>query len=255
MVYTGAELGGEVMRTRALVVMILSVVVAAPVFAQDTQSLVLNNGSTMEAAEVSLQQGLVYVTFANGRMQAYPAEEVDLVASGLVAASEGVTEAAESPPVGLAGAISAATEEARVMLTDADVAHVGPGVEEGEEGEGEDEAATGPRTAALLVSGLRQEISGAMMDLSGTVTNSGDQGVANITISADAVSSEGATSGRGTTNVAQELPPGGSVNFTMSFPVQGPVSDVRVRASAAVADFEFRPVTAEPAPAEEGGGE
>ena len=224
--------------------------------AEDGRKVVLAGGAEIEVARAAVQGGLVYLTLADGRMQAYPVGDVDLVASGLApaAGAESVKDAEKAVrPRSMTEAQSRTTGKARLAITDDDVAHVRrdrrrPGG--GDEGEEEAEGAANAPRAALLVSGLSQEINRGLLNLSGTVQNSGSKPVSTITLEARAENAEGGTAGHGTTVISQQLEPEQSVSFTMSFPVDGAVTNVRVRASAAIADFEMEPV--EPPAAEAG---
>jgi hypothetical protein len=245
---------------RALLLGSMILALAVPAIAANAPvTLVFEGGTTLEAAEARIQQGYVYVTFADGRMQAFPTSDVDLVASGLVKAEPSGAEAAPEQPVrpqGLAAAQAAPATGSRLEITDEDVQHVrrASGPEPAEEGADESGAeGSGGSTASLLVSGLGQELVGGVLNLSGQVTNNGGKPVTTITLEARAVDADGGTAGSGSTTISQQLDPKASVGFTMSFPVEADVANVRVRASAAVADFDFSQI--EPptsAPAEEG---
>jgi len=239
------------MRARTALVVLAFLAATVAVVSADT--VVLKAGTTLEVEKAQVQGGRVFLTFANGRMQAYPVEEVDLEASGL-APKEEAEDTAEKPHkklVSLSEAVSPEGAESRLMVTDGDVQHVRPGAAaEAQEGEGEGEAKPGAAAASLLVSGLSQQITGSMVDLSGTVKNNGGKPVASITLEALATDREGNQVGRGTTVISQELAPNASIGFTMSFPLSGEVGDIRVRASAAVADFDLTPVQAPPEPQE-----
>jgi len=237
------------MRARTTLVVLGFLAASAAVVWADT--VVLKAGPTIEVEKAEVEGGRVLLTLANGRMQAYPVEEVDLAASGLLP-TEDAQGAAATPRkklVSLSDAVSSEVTEARLKVTDEDVLHVIPGSEvkaEGAEGEGEQKP--GAATASLLVSGLSQQITGSMIDLSGTVKNNGGNPVSSITLEALATDKAGNQVGRGTTVISSELAPDASLGFTMGFPVSGEVADVRVRASAVLADFDLTPVQPPPQP-------
>lgn len=236
---------------RAIAVVCLVVGVATT--ASAAQKLVLRGGATVDITSARVQGDQVYVTFPNGRMQAYDREDVDLDASGLAPAAPAEKPAAgEQPPAGsLAAARSVDRPASRMTITDQDVAHVKP--EEpgaGEKGETSPAAAA----ASLLISDLHHDLTGATLSVTGTVQNSGEKSVSSITLQAVAVSGEGKTVGTGNTTISQELKPKQSVGFSLGFQVDGPVADVRVRAVAAVANFDFTSVEP-PQPQKATGGE
>ncbi len=230
----------------ALVVLIAAVGASAETAASTTR-VVLVGGSTIDVASASIQGGYVYLTYPDGRMQAYPSTDVDLVASGLVPTEANADESEPARPVrpeGLAAAQSRASGAARMEITDDDVQHVrrvSIGEDEGGESDEGDAGDTGA-TASLLVSNLEQQVSSGNVTLTGTVSNNGAKPVSTITLEARATDRGGATVGTGSTVIPQQLEPKGSVGFTLSFPVEGEASAIRVRASAAVADFDFQEV-------------
>jgi len=210
--------------------------------ADESHPLVLKGGKTLQVSKTVVRNGMVLVTFADGRMQGYQLGDVDLAASGLVPSKKPAQEVRtqSTPKLSLAQRATAA----RFQITDADVEHVERPVP------GQVATATGSKkqapAASLQVSNLRQEISKGILKLSGTIQNTGANPVSSITVEAVAMDAGGKSSGRGTTVVSQQLAPKGSAPFSMSFPVSGPVYNVRVRALASVASFDLGKV---PAPA------
>ena len=237
------------MRVRTALVVLAFLIATAAVVSADT--VVLKVGATLEVEKAQVQGTRVFLTFANGRMQAYPVDEVDLEASGLAPKEDADADRVRprTKLVSLSDAVSPEAAESRLKVTDDDVQHVRPGLQvTDEEEEGERKPSTAG--ASLLVSGLSQQITGSMVDLSGTVKNNGGKPVSLITLEALATDREGNQVGRGTTVISSELAPDASIGFTMSFLLSGEVGDIRVRASAAIANFDLTPVQPPPEPAQ-----
>jgi len=229
-----------------LAALLAAALAAAPAVADDRppgRRLVLDGGDVLEVAAARVEGGLVYVTLLDGVMHAYLTEDVDLAASGLAAA---VGKAPPPPPVAPPSLAAAPGRPegvtSRFTLTDADVAHVQRSQAEPQSGAGD--ATTGgvdetPSSAALSVTGLRREVRGDVLTLSGAVQNQGAKPVSSVNLVALAVDEQGNVQGSGSTTVGRTLTPQASVGFSMSFKVKGPVANVKVRASATVADLSF----------------
>lgn len=229
------------MRTIVLATMVLFLV-AAGAAAEEVAGLVLKDGTHMVVKAASVENHLVYATFADGRMQAYPVEEVDLAASGLLPE---VVEAADKPLKrgrALADATSKPTGVApAITITDQDVGHVDPmaGLEEDE-----NEAPAGS-SAALAITGTKHQIAGNVVNVTGKVVNVGSETVASITVLARAINASGEFGGSGSTTISEEIKPEDGVVFALSFPVLGDVADIEVSARAIMASFDFMKVESE----------
>ncbi len=224
-------------------VVVLAILAAASALpAHAGQVVVLRSGATVEVASARIQGSQVFVTFPNGRMQAYSVEDVDLRASGLEAPPPPPIEVQATPSVGAVGlAAHASAPLGRFSISDADVGHVTdvpPGAAEESPAADRKAAAT-----ALRISGLANKIEGSTVTVTGLVTNTGGRGLSAVTLEAQAVNGEGAPIGTGRTTIAQPLDQNQGASFTIGFSAEGPVADVRVRAVAAVAEvnFETRP--------------
>ena len=64
----------------------------------ESVSRVFTDGSRLDGVKAELKSDLVWVTLPSGAMQAYPVEEVDLEASGLLAEPTAVAEAQSFEP-------------------------------------------------------------------------------------------------------------------------------------------------------------
>jgi hypothetical protein len=226
------------MQARTLVVVCAVLLLAGAVAAEGERSVVLSGGKTVFVTEAVVEGGMVYLTFASGQMQAYPVEEVDLAASGLLPDAPEADEAeAAKKPRSIADATAKTTDQASVKITDKDVGHVkAPPAEATEEEADEEDAAA---AAALLIANLQRELRGSMVTLTGTVKNVGTKAVTAVTLRAEAKDREGGTAGSGTTTISDEVPPQGEVGFSLSFPFEGEIADIQIRAVAAVAAFDF----------------
>jgi len=195
----------------------------------------------VEAASATLQGNFVVVTLEDGRTQAYLVQDVDLHASGLV-------DPAPKAPPEVAGPLPLPRVQrrsdtlAQVVITDADVKHVSTDGDEPADRASEE----GPSTrtppnggVVLQVSGLRHQISGGLLTLTGIVRNDGPEPVTALTVRARAVDPSGDASGAGTTRIPGDLAPGKSVGFGMDFPVRGAVTDLEVEAGAVQAGSRF----------------
>jgi len=228
------------------IVLVAAAVLAAGgrAFAEESHPLVLKGGKTLQVSKAAVRNGMVLVTFADGRMQGYQLEDVDLAASGLVPSKKPAQEEVRTQSVPKLSLAQRATA-ARFQITDADVEHVERPAP-GEQAPAATGGQKGAQPASLQVSNLRQEISKGVLKLSGTLQNTGANPVSSITVEAVAEDAGSKPSGRGTTVVSQQLAAKGSAPFSMSFPVSGPVYNVKVRALASVASFNLGKV---PAPA------
>ena len=198
------------------------------------QPVILVGGGSLDAVEAEVQGGFVLVTFADGHSQAYLTEDVDLEASGLLPqASAGPAEVAR--PMTLTRVQRRSENLARVVITDADVAHISTDsmevvVNAPEPGK----PAPLPKGAGvdLAVSGLRHQVSAGLLTVTGLVRNDGKEPITGLSLQAEAVNGAGEAAGTGTTDIPGELASGRSVSFSMEFPVRGAVTDVKVDAGA-----------------------
>jgi hypothetical protein len=228
---------------------VILLLLAPAIFADNL--LVLNDGSAIEVDEMTLRAGRIEVRLpGNDQVVAYAVSDVDLEASGLV--SEPRETTFETPQKTIRGGFEAAIaapagETETLTITDQDVGHVRKPAPVDDE---EDSQTTPPaKTTALMVSNLqRQTTPGGPLTVTGTVTNSGDVAVTAIAITGDAQDSSGESIGRGTTGISSTLAAGEEAGFTITIPVNGAVSNVKVSAIAAMSEFTFEPV---PAPQKE----
>jgi len=222
----------------------------------DATKVVLKDGTTIEAVSVALVHGQVQLKLANGRYQAFDAEDVNLEASGLTPSAPQAKAGEQAKTVpntngGMDGrfgkAIAKATEGGdKLEITDRDVKHVRPEVTEQDEGEDQEEP-----TVHLDVSDLNQVLKGGILTVTGTVANSGIKEVSAISITAVAEDDESKAVAQGTTGISSTLKAGESKPFAIAMAVPGPVANVRVKARAAVTNFKEKAAPKEAA-SEEG---
>jgi len=237
--------------SRFVFVCIAVFLVCVTVGSVSAEELVLANGTRMEIAKASIEGKLVYVTFASGQMQAYPVEEVDLQASGLL--PEVVPEEKpEKRTRNIADARSPDTGRSGATITDQDVGHVDPTAATPEKQEEAQETGEAVPAVSLRISDTKQQIAGNVINLTGKVQNSGTETVAMIMIIAKAVDEKGVEIGKGSTSISQELAAGEEIVFAVSFPFQGRIADIKVSAQASMANFEFMNKPVEPDAADAG---
>ncbi len=217
------------------------VFVAGGAAADPAGVLVLTDGTQLEVASASVEGKLVYVAFETGQMQAYPIEEVDLQASGLVPEAV-VADTPKKKTRNIADARSPETGRSGATITDQDVSHVKPGVPVDEKAE-EGEAAT---AVALAISKTKHQIAGNIVNYTGVVHNAGTETVSMITVTATAVDAAGVTIGKGSTSIAREVPPGKDIAFAVSFPFDGRIANILTSARATMANFNFTEKTVDP---------
>ncbi len=217
-------------------VVVISLLITAGVMAESRAVLVLTDGTSLDISKASVEGKLVYVAFESGQMQAYPIEEVDLQASGLVPEAA-VKEVRRKNVPTIADARSPDTGRTGTTITDGDVSHVKPSeqtpeIEETKEGE------TAP-PVALAISDTKQQIAGNVINYSGMVLNVGTETVGMITVKVSAVNDKGVSIGEGSTTITREVVSGNSVAFAVSFPFEGRIAEIITGARATLANFSF----------------
>ena len=231
---------------RNLISLVLALTAVAATAVAVQGALVLADGTRLEVTRATVENGLVYATFANGSMQAFPVEDVDLVASELLPAPAATPAAKRAPTI--ADAQATVTGDG-VITTDDDVEHVT--LVEPAAAVAEDEKKPESPATSLLISDVQRQIAAGMANISGKVKNAGRASVAFITLTATALEGE-REAGKGSTTITQELKPQAEVGFALTFPVEGLVDNIQLRAQAVVTDFDFSQLPAPtPAPREE----
>jgi len=230
------------MQVHAVRIGLLVLAVATTLAAAEPITLVLNNGDTIQATVNRRDGSFLYITLASGGMQAYPIEDVDLEASGLVPPAD-EQQPATKDKQDKASAFTKATvseeEGAAVEITDKDVGHVRPPRPGGEESES-------PKPEpAVAVEGMSTSFNQGSVVITGNVVNHGGVAVKHIVLDGIALGPADENKGQGSVSLDKTLEAGQSVGFSMSIPVEGEVANVRVRASAAVADLGTPPPPSE----------
>ncbi len=210
---------------------IIIVLLALSIAGFTSAAVILKSGEQLDATAY-LNDGLVYVTLADGRMLAYDPEEVDLEASGLT--PKVAAEKPEKAPATIATLGGQRLDEqsgkktgdlpgAVITITDADVVHVAPG-------ESPSPAGNTSEAPILVVSRVRKQRSGNLLKITGLVTNSGADTVGAIRISASAFDKEGKGCGQRTAGVSRQLEPGQNAEFTVEMAVKKGFADLKVEA-------------------------
>ena len=189
--------------------------------------VIFKSGEEIDAT-ASLEGGLVYVTLANGMMQAYDSGDVDLEASGLVPVVSGKSSFNQKPTIATLGGQRLedrppAKSGTLIRITDADVIHIVPGESLTNAGD----ASLEPK---LIVSGVRKQRSGNLFKISGLISNAGEGIVDSIIVRASAIDHEGQGCGQRSAEVPGQLEPGQNVRFTIELGVNNEVKDLRVEA-------------------------
>jgi hypothetical protein len=160
-------------------------------------------------------------------MQAYPIEEVDLVASGLVeeADPETAAERRVTRRQNLADARAQTTDRARLKISDADVDHVSPA-----------ETVAGDEEGPLVVAQLRHKKTGDQVKVTGVVTNRGERTATRIRVDVVAFDAEEKALANGSVTLPRALAPGGSAPFSLTLVGLHQEATIRGRASGTVGE-------------------
>jgi hypothetical protein len=199
-----------------------------------TRELVLSNGTRLAVGAAELRGTQVIVTFPNGSLMSYAADDVDLEASGLVTTDEAAAEEAGPPPVARPASLHDAKAdegEAKLKITDLDVDHIDPeGPVDDEEIDAEVRGiAEVENSGPLQATGARYWLVGDKLNVSGAVKNTGSEMVSAIRVRAVAMGPNRKEVGSGSSEVRGPLNPGMSARFRITFDVKGEPSGVRVR--------------------------
>ncbi len=202
---------------------------ALPVIAKDVpRSLVLETGITIENVVTRINNGMVWVTFPDGHMEAYSTEDVDLEASGLAPKTDENKTGKSEPIVAkthLSDAKSAGDGlSSALRITDADVDHILP---EDPEEEALDQVDKGP----LIVSNILHSVVNGRSNVKGTVTNTTSSPISNITVAIVAIGFDGAVVANGTTRLARPLGPKKATEFSLMMAGTTEFKEVKARAS------------------------
>ncbi|MCZ6507599.1 MAG: FxLYD domain-containing protein [Acidobacteria bacterium] len=178
--------------------------------------LVTTDGSVVETKGPWQQRGrMVVFTLANGQLSALRAEDVDFAATtrwreALAATAAPLPEDAASAPI------------ARIVITDADVAHARPVIEapDTDDVANDDAEATAPAKSSVRVTAWDEEepADGRGRRIFGTLRNDGNNFATGITIQISVYDNDGAIAGTQTTTpVRTSLRPGESTTFSLQF--------------------------------------
>lgn len=134
---------------KRLLMLVLALMLAAEAWAV---TVVLTGGKRLDVASYAVSGSYVTVQYANGRRESYPLSAVDLAATRGASAEK--TTATSGPEAGgphspFLGARSS-TGAGAIVVTDADVQHIGP--PEGEEEEKKEEGEPESGSQVVLVS-------------------------------------------------------------------------------------------------------
>jgi hypothetical protein len=207
--------------------------------------LVTTDGSVVETDGPWQQRGkMVVFKLENGQLSALRAADVDFDATARWQAELADTGEAPSP------AAPAAPAKARVVLTDADVAHSSPALEEpsseaagaGEASGPTSDSAADPSTqSAVRVTTWDEEepADGRGRRIFGTLRNDGDSFATDIGVEVTVYDDDGAIAGVGTTPATvTSLRPGESSTFSLQFPEVYVVGATRFRVTSLDLDLD-----------------
>jgi len=212
---------------KTLISLVCLVGLALPTFAGG-RTLVLKDGSSMEASEIQLIRGKVQVKLPGGRFLAYDPADVDLEASGLVEKKPEEWIVSESEGRFGAAIAREAGGVDSLQITDQDVGHVDPDAEEEQpEPEKEDE---GP-AFSIEVQDVDKSLKDGILTVTGKVVNTGFEKVDAIALMAIALDEDNKDIAHGSTGIPV-LEAGKSSAFAIAMAVPGPVANVTVRARA-----------------------
>jgi len=164
-------------------------------------TLVLIDGTTIEATVIRLVSLQVFVTLPDGRMVAYQADEVELEASGLLPDLQPDGEEHPPGPVSPFASVVAATSEPTFVIENDDVAHVDPLVVE----QLPFGAATDLKVAAI---GVRHIPSPTGAVVIGRVRNMETVQVRELILDISLIGVSGRPVAQGSTTVVRPLEPG-----------------------------------------------
>jgi hypothetical protein len=219
-------------------VLVVALMVGTALWAADGRVLVFKNGSTMDVVSATVNRGSVVIKLANGQIQQFETNDIDLEASGLV--QQAAQSSKANPKKWVAPKLTMPDERADapgLTISDQDVRHVRPstggdqGNDDGKSDEDDEETPSGP--PPLRVSGVTQSTNDNGVTVSGTVTNDGIFDLEQTTITGVALDADGKTLGQGSVGLASVLGQGASRKFSLIIPVTGEVDSVKVGASAA----------------------
>ncbi len=227
---------------RRTVVLMMVLLLAGLVSAEQsgTTTVVLKGGQTLEVREARTMGGMVYVTMPSGEMRAYALSDVDLEASGLAPKKKeedaGTTPAASSSLVALARKDRGTP---RVVITDADVAHV----ERPAAGaEGDVQQVSGKEASSTLsvsVSGYDRK--GQTLTIKGQVANQGKVPISGVRVEAVVKNGSGKTVARAQKVIDGTVDGGRTKAFTMEVQLpEGDIAGVNLRIIGAVAPVEVK---------------
>lgn len=202
------------MKVPAIAVVVLSVAFAA----QAATVVVLKGGKRLEASSTTQQGNYLIVRYADGRAESYPLGAVDQAATR---AANAMPEkpAAPAKPVGPHSPFFEAQATAgapATSLTDADVQHVAPPEETGEEGQGEK-----PSPGQVVILGYdKQPLEDGQWSVTANIANTGSEPVRGVVASIRLLDAKGGTLGTGTATHPDTLGPGeeASISTTLNAP-------------------------------------
>jgi hypothetical protein len=224
--------------------LVLALMVAAEAWAV---TVVLTGGKRLDVASYTVSGSYMTVQYANGRRESYPLSAVDLPATRGASAEK--TTAGSEPEAGgphspFLGARSS-TGGGAIVVTDADVEHIGPPeAEEEKKEEGEPESGS----QVVLVSYEKRKVSEGEWEISATVANQGKTPVQGLTALMRVLDDKGKPVATGSGSLSGKLDPGKQGTITARVTVDGEPVQVAVDLSWQDIRPAPKPV-ASPAPA------
>jgi hypothetical protein len=229
---------------KRLLMLVLALMVAAEAWAV---TVVLTGGKRLDVASYTVSGSYMTVQYANGRRESYPLSAVDLPATRGASAEK--TTAGSEPEAGgphspFLGARSS-TGGGAIVVTDADVEHIGPPeAEEEKKEEGEPESGS----QVVLVSYEKRKVSEGEWEISATVANQGKTPVQGLTALMRVLDDKGKPVATGSGSLSGKLDPGKQGTITARVTVDGEPVQVAVDLSWQDIRPAPKPV-ASPAPA------
>lgn len=216
-------------RPSSIVLVLVLVAGAAAVLAGPTSDrVVLVGGEALTGLEAEVRDGLVWVTFEDGRRQAFTLEDVDLEASGLIDQPTEVASEEPQPRSRLGDVpteISADTPPAStsaMVITDADVEHIEIDAETGEPANAE--------SRLLVIAKLRMKTVGTKLNVTGMVSNRANMPATQVAVTIVALDNDGNPIGEAGTTLRQPLKAGHTAPFSLI--IQGAGSADQLEGSA-----------------------
>jgi hypothetical protein len=236
---------------KRLLMLVLALMLAAEAWAV---TVVLTGGKRLDVASYAVSGSYVTVQYANGRRESYPLSAVDLAATRGASAEK--TTGTSGPEAGgphspFLGARSS-TGAGAIVVTDADVQHIGP--PEGEEEEKKEEGEPESGSQVVLVSYEKRKVSDGEWEISATVANQGKTPVHGLTALMRVLDDKGKPVATGSGSFSGKLDPGKQGTITARVAVDGEPVQVAVDLSWQDIRPAPKPVgSPAPAPAPAGG--